>query len=589
MEFLLPGYGGQISGDTQRVYEQTAPLYNLYSPRLFGAPPQLTSLCDMRLQSSLGTFPGPVGDYYLQNILRSSQIANFVVGHATFTGGMSSIRAALTKAMQYTYALSKYNIYGGNQTNQTELRAKAMNLRQQQAELEAYYREIDEQTNGALKTESSVGTTGASDGSVEADTEQADESTNIINNIAGIFDKTGVLGTMGSLTAFFKAAVGMQQPFYTFEADWSTYINNVKMMINTAIVMLGLQDAVVRIGNDYKPIGVGYDDPDGGSRKENDTWANYRFITPTAGDNVGQVNAIDTMTGDTHQYVSFMINPASISENYTNTAQQSQIYSTVINSGSAFGNEIAFLTNTSKNQIDDTIVNLYGSAVDAAERIMNGLTGGIGKFTAAVMGAAGRSFTGDHTIFPEVYQSSSSTSTMTMKVQLRANAGDPYSYLIDILVPMFYIMGMALPKMSANAASAYAYPPLVQVNIPGLWGTRLGMVQQVQVSKNPEGNDFSINGYPLAVDLDVTIQDLQHVLMTSPMNESKMMLNNDTMFDYIAQCTGVDKFRINGAMRVVTKITLAASAGKDFLYNLGNAILNDGVSLVNRITGVSKL
>ena len=394
---------------------------------------------------------------------------------------------------------------------------------------------------------------------------------------------------MGSLTAFFKAAVGMQQPFYTFEADWSTYINNVKMMINTAIVMLGLQDAVVRIGNDYKPIGVGYDDPDGGSRKENDTWANYRFITPTAGDNVGQVNAIDTMTGDTHQYVSFMINPASISENYTNTAQQSQIYSTVINSGSAFGNEIAFLTNTSKNQIDDTIVNLYGSAVDAAERIMNGLTGGIGKFTAAVMGAAGRSFTGDHTIFPEVYQSSSSTSTMTMKVQLRANAGDPYSYLIDILVPMFYIMGMALPKMSANAASAYAYPPLVQVNIPGLWGTRLGMVQQVQVSKNPEGNDFSINGYPLAVDLDVTIQDLQHVLMTSPMNESKMMLNNDTMFDYIAQCTGVDKFRINGAMRVVTKITLAASAGKDFLYNLGNAILNDGVSLVNRITGVSKL
>ena len=57
------------------------------------------------------------------------------------------------------------------------------------------------------------------------------------------------------------------------------------------------------------------------------------------------------------------------------------------------------------------------------------------------------------------------------------------------------------------------------------------------------------------------------------------------MFDYIAQCAGVDKYRINGAIRIVTRLSLAAAAGADVFHNIGNAILNDGISLVNRITG----
>ena len=587
--YILPGYAGQLSGDMSKVYEQSAPLFNLYSPRLFGAPPQLTNLCDMRLKSSLGDKPGPVGDFYLDRILRNAQIANIIVGHAVFTGGMSSIASMIRSAAQYTYALSKYSIFGsgsgGESSDSLAMRAAARAANQTDYNAEAYNRALGNDTSATnLKPASEIGVTGADDSAYVQDLSSVEGATTLIQNISSIFDQSGVLGTAGALMTPLYASMAVQQPFYTFEADWATYINNVKMMINAAIMMLGLQDASVRIGDKYWPIALG-----GSDKSADDVWSNYRFISPTGDEYVGAVNAIDTLKGDTHQYVSFMINPASISENYSNSTTESQIYSSVINMGTPIGNEIAFLTNTSRSMVDDMLVGLTGDVVNTAERVMSALTGGTGRFTAAVAGAMARSYTGEHTIFPKIFQSHSSTTSMSMKVQLRANAGDPYSYLTEILVPMFHLIAMALPSMSRNAASSYSYPPLIQLNIPGVWGTRLGIVQSLQIEKNPEGNDFSVNGYPLAVDVNITVEDLQHVMVTSGMDKPAMMLNNDTMFDYIAQCAGVDKYRTNGAVRIVTKIALSATAGKNTFVNLGHAVLNDGVSLVNRLTGIRNI
>ena len=110
--YVLPGAGGQVSNDGDP--SQTAPLLHYYSPRLFGAPPQLTNQCDMRILSSDGTNPGPVGDFYLTKILQDANIANFVVGRARFIGGMSSTANIIREAYYYGKALSKYNIYGTN-------------------------------------------------------------------------------------------------------------------------------------------------------------------------------------------------------------------------------------------------------------------------------------------------------------------------------------------------------------------------------------------------------------------------------------------------------------------------------------------
>ena len=133
MAYLLPSFGAQYD-DKDSAY-QSAPLLNKYSPRLFGSPPQLTNLCDMRTQSTDydNKHLGAVGDFYLNNVLKNAQIANIVVGRARFTGGYNSIWNAIVTIRQYAEALSRYNIYspGGSPakgSNADEAVSRAMEI-----------------------------------------------------------------------------------------------------------------------------------------------------------------------------------------------------------------------------------------------------------------------------------------------------------------------------------------------------------------------------------------------------------------------------------------------------------------------------
>lgn len=601
--YFLPGIAGQIStDDSAELYEQKAPINNLYSPRLFGAPNQFTNQCDMRIKSSLGVNPGPVGDWYLDNIIQSAQVCNFVVGHARFDGGFNTLTTIIRNASIYANALHDYRVFdkkgddiraGGDEGNIA--RAQLMD---EEYMLDTYKSQLgvdgsasttttastegattsDAQTelNTNIQTQSSSGQMGAEDGTYALDVYSIQGAEGIFDQIANMFKQTGFIGGVSVLKDAFSTGHKLQKSFYTFEADWTSYIENVRMMINTAIVMLGLSDGQVRIGDELWPINTTE------KLKETDVWSNYRFITPS--EKVGNVNAVDTMSGEFNQYVSFMTEPVQIQENYQNQTGTSQIYGNVIQSGETLGNEIAFITNSSANMIDDAVVNLAGQGINMAEKVLQNLTLGTGKFTAAILGSMARSYTGDHTIFPEIFTSHQSTSTVSLNIKLRASGGDPYTYLMEILVPIFHLMAMAIPQMAKGAASAYSYPPLVQLNIPGVWGTRLGIIESLSIAK--QGNDYSVNGYPLAVDIGVQVKDLQHVIMSSGMHQKAQMLNNDTMFDYIAQCAGVDKYRANPAIRVVTKMILSAAAGQNFVHNLGTAIKNWGTSIVNRYSNI---
>ena len=89
--------------------------------------------------------------------------------------------------------------------------------------------------------------------------------------------------------------------------------------------------------------------------------------------------------------------------------------------------------------------------------------------------------------------------------------------------------------------------------------------------------------------MTISVTDLQHTLMTSPMNKASVMLNNHSMFDYIAQCCGVDKYRMNGSMRLVTKALLAASATSNMKYNISNALKSDFYDWANRFLGTGRM
>ena len=572
MAFIIPGVAGTVDSQTPSL-QQASPLMHNYSPRLFGAPPQLTSLNDMRLMSSAdGSVEGPVGDFYLNTILRDAQVCNFVVGRALFTGGMSSVANAIRVAAQYKHALSKYGMDNASIGGATSASSEAEMEKLKQEYLDALVSD-----DGKYETAAASSVAG-----IRADEIGEDTQVMVSTTISDMIHRT--LGSeLGAFAGALLTSLSVQQPFYTFESDWNSYINNVKMMVNSAIIMLGLQDSCVRIGDTLMPIAPTTQMNMDGS---NDVWSMYRFITPSQG--LAAESTLDTQNGETSQYVSFMVDPKGITENYSNTVGESKLYAAV-NTGSEYGNEIAFITSSTESAIDDTILKAAGDVVSIAEGIMSNL-GTAGRFTASFASSMFRSFKGDHTIYPLIFQKhSSNESALSMTVRLRSIGGDPYSYLTDILVPMFFALAMVLPQMSRNSGAAYSYPPLVQCNIPGIWGTRLGMVTGLSITKNPDGSEVSNYGYPTAVDLTIQVTDLQHTLMTSPMNRLSTMLNNHSMYDYIAQCCGVDKYRVNGSMRLVTKACLAAADGMNLKYNIGTALTSDFYDWANRFLGTSRM
>lgn len=556
MAYILPGSGGQTKDPYQAI-----PIANTYSPRLFGSPPQLTNLCDMRLTSANGTEEGPVGDFYYSQILKDAQICNFVIGRALFTGGFAGKADAIRQMIQYRYAMSKYDMYD---KDQSMAKSKLGEQLTASSSLEAFKSAMGEEDGGYQSSNLTMNDEG--DAYVSA---LNGETTSILESIGA---------ELGLATAVLKSSISVQQPFYTFESDWFTYMQNVKMMINTAVIMLGLQQAVVRIGNKLVNVGL-----QASVEADKDVWSRYRFITTE--ESLPGITGLETQLGDNAQYVSFMVEP-SVSESYTNNVGNSQLYSTMTE-GAGSGTELAFITNSSVAGMKDDVIKLIGNSQQAARDVMKSLSKGSGRFTAAIAAGMTSSYLGDHVIYPQIFTEASSSTSMSVNIHLSSDSGDPYSYLINILVPLFHILGMTLPKMSKNNGAAYAYPPLIQCNIPGMWGTRLGMITSVTVNKNPAGKDLSINGYPLAIDVGLSIADLQHVMVTTPMNEASLFLNNRTMFDYIAECAGVDKYRVNGAIRVMTRLALATSVSgaANVFHNFGQAVLNDVTTYVNKLSG----
>lgn len=547
--YLIPGFSELVADNS---IEQGNPLLYSYSPRLFGSPPQLTCLNDMRTMSDAsGGIDGPVGDFYLKHVLRDAQVVNFCVGHAMFTGGMSSLFNGIRVVIQYLIASAKYenSTVGTNGNAATEAKT---------SQLMRAYEEALTNDDGKYETAKA-----SEAGDMYAD---LDPDALVLTNTP-LGDYTNMVGGIG---AALLTSLSVQQPFYTFESDWNSYINNVSMMCNAAAVMLGITNSSVRIGDRFEAI------------NQKDIWNKYKWITVDS----SMANEKAEQNGETNNYVTFMTDPKSVSESYTNSTTPSQIYSSVINAGDAIGKEIAFITSSSQNQVDDLVINIAGDAINAAEKVMTALTGGIGRFTAAVASSMSRSFIGQHTIYPEIFsEHTSNGSDLSFTVKLRASGGDPYSYFTEILVPMFFALGLVLPQMSKNSAAAYTYPPLVQCNVPGLWGTRLGIVTSLSITKNVDGNDISIYGYPMSVDLQISVKDLMHVMVTSPMDKPALLLNNHTMFDYIAQCCGVDKYKPNASMRLMTKKILASNAASNLFSNIGDAITSDFYRVANRFLG----
>lgn len=237
--------------------------------------------------------------------------------------------------------------------------------------------------------------------------------------------------------------------------------------------------------------------------------------------------------------VEFMVEPTSFEENLSNTTSSSLIESTMDGLKDSVGSEIGWITNSHADTgAVGGIMDFLGSSVENATTWVAGAVEGVtGGFMTSLFSGALQSIKGQKMIYPEIYKSSNSTMDYQFSMTLTTPYGDPYNYYMNILVPLMHLVALVAPRMVT--ANTVASPYLVQAYLPGQCTCQLGIIDRMTITKNPNNNKVSVNGFPLEVKVTFTIKELYNALSISPANDPASFLFNETLNDYMANLAGL--------------------------------------------------
>lgn len=237
-------------------------------------------------------------------------------------------------------------------------------------------------------------------------------------------------------------------------------------------------------------------------------------------------------------FVQFYVDASSgLSENAENSTSASKLEG-IFDSASDMTKEIAFIGNSGGLDAD-----AFTKAVDeGADAMISKLTETFDGTISGILSRLSSNVTnvikGDTMIFPEIYQSSKYTKSYSITVDLRSPYGNKYSYFMNVLVPLFHMMALAIPKQST--ANTYSSPFLVKAYYPGVFACNMGIVSSIQIDKNPSGDAWTVDGFPNECKVTLNITDLYSDLNITPAGDVVLFLSNSSLIEYIATNCGVN-------------------------------------------------
>lgn len=317
--------------------------------------------------------------------------------------------------------------------------------------------------------------------------------------------------------------------YYDFTSDYTAYMNYVNLMCRVAAVYLGIED---KLGPDEKTKYKFYD------------WKNYHSIrnydTPASTKKDKSVLSVmanffdqvkDDITVGQRCYVNFYIDPnTSVNESISNTTQQSMLEG-AFDSIEGIVKEAQMLINSvggSKVQqfVDD--------AASAVADLANGATFGLFK---DMLGLGEEVLHGSNLIYPEIWTDSEYSKSFSVQINLATPYGSKEAIYLNILVPMFHALCLALPRQSTE--NSYSAPFLIRGYSQGWFSIDMGMVDQITIDKGPE-QSWTVEGLPTQVKITLNIKELYGNLMMSPSTKPSYFFANQGLIDYLGCTCGVD-------------------------------------------------
>ena len=365
---------------------------------------------------------------------------------------------------------------------------------------------------------------------------------------AGLLESL-ITGIAQAVTVENIEADGYSGKYYSLKYAYVDYFKYVNGMLRSAALFLGIQDVKI----DGKRLGEFnwlYRD-DGGTNATSSSGIG-KFLGPYAG------------------AVAFYADcGTSINDSFSNSTTQSQLAST-LNSLSDTGRELNFLIGnvgslagiqlTQFTGMEDLQDNM-ATVRDAVNKTLN-----TSNVMSNILNKAQTILAGGRIVFPEIWSDSSFGRSYSCQMKLVAPAGDKLSIYLNILVPIYHLLAMCLPRQSIQ--QSYFSPFLLRCYYKGLFNVDMGIMTGLSITKGAEA-EWSYDGIPTVADVSFEIKDLYEGMFMSYADgiASYNLLSNITELDYIANSCGIN-INDQEIMRTakLAKLLMIDNSINDYVY-----------------------
>lgn len=517
-----------------------------YTNRVFGAPFQLLDSVDRRFPS-INKY---VGNEYLRNFLLNSPILTIKPGMPKYTGGDKGFGEKLGSTMTNAYFgsqnkkmssvqsmildLSKGTLFGGG----SKLQRRMFGFRETYYD---YMQHVNYMCRSVATYMSLTSTTRFPNGMFVSTSESG--KSNFMEFSSADWSKYRMLSTSAATTPWEQmqnivGAVGktVSNPIGVGLAKFTDLLGNMFTGGNGIHKWynenFGNEDGSVTSDSMFVDVTNSSMGLSAWDKMLNESWEEGTSKGILGG------SFMSDMIQNKAVCVQFMVEPIQFSESLSNQTKSSAVESAV-DGLNAIGSEVAFITgsNADFGAIGD-LMNFIGSTTETAMTQLNGLVSNVtGGFLSNVFSGAMQSIKGQKMIYPEIYDRSNSTMDYEFDITLTTPYGDIYNYYMNIVVPLLHLIALASPRMVTSNTTTSPY--LVQAYIPGMCTCQLGIVDSLQITKNPTQKHVSVNGFPLTVKVHMKIKELYNAMAISPANDPASFLFNETLNDYLSNLAGL--------------------------------------------------
>lgn len=305
------------------------------------------------------------------------------------------------------------------------------------------------------------------------------------------------------------------------------------------------------------------------------TGSDYEFKYTTTDTTEEEDEVVDSILQSSN-FIQFYIDPdTGVNESSSNSTSESKIKG-MLDSGSDMLKELAFITNSGGLDNVNDFTDFAGSSMNAlADQLTAG--GNISTFLKRFLDLGGNIMKGENIIMPDIYNSSSYERSFNITVHLKAPYGNRFSYYMDVLVPMFHLLALGIPKQTS--ANSYGSPFLIKCYCEGSFTCNLGIVSSISIQKNVSPESWTNDGFPSEVDVTLNIVDLYSDLTMSPSSSPLMFLSNSSLIDYLATTCGLSLIQ----PQLNTRLNYTVAAIKNAFGDIDENIITEAANSIENL------